>query len=506
MLRRQQALIDGQRQTLAELGREKQALLHRMAQLLRRLYGRRSERLDAAQLLLFGQAIESIEAAQAAAGEAGAGEAGAAAAPDSPARRRGRPHGRRPLPAHLPRHRLEHPVAPGDLLCPCGCTRRHVRYEVSEQLEYAPACLFVLQHARPVMACPNPDCTHSPAVVIADKPPQPIEKGLPGPGLIAHVITSKYADHLPLYRLEGMLARHGVDLDRSTLGGWVEAAADLLLPLVLLMASLIRRSKVIGTDDTTVPVLDKGGDKTRTGHLWVYRGDGSFPYTAFDYSPDHGGEWPQKFLAGFGGYLQADAFSGYDALYASGKVIEVGCMAHARRKFYEAKDSDPVPTHEALALIRRLYEVEDKAKDLDAASRLAMRQGQSVPVLNDLHAWLLKQQTRCLPKSPLGGAIGYALNQWAALCRYASDGDLEIDNNATERAIRGVAIGRNNWTFFGSDNGGNTAAVLRSFVASCQRNKVDPFSWLKDVLSRIADHPITRLAELLPHNWASAQA
>ena len=501
MLRRQQALIDEQRQTLAEMGREKQALLHRMAQLLRRLYGRRSERLDAAQLLLFGQAIESIEAAQAA-----AGEAGAAPAPGSPARRRGRPHGRRPLPDHLPRHRIEHPLDPRDLLCPCGCTRRRIGEEVSEQLEYQPASFFVFRHVRPKYACPDPTCPHSPAVVIADKPPQPIEKGLPGPGLIAHVITSKYADHLPLYRLEGMLARHGVDLDRSTLGGWVEAAADLLLPLVLLIASLVRRSKVIGTDDTTVPVLDERGDKARTGHLWVYRGDASFPYTALDYSPDHGGEWPRKFLSGFEGFLQADAFSGYDALYATGKVIEVGCMAHARRKFYEAKDSDPVAAHEALAFIRRLYEVEEKAKDLDAAGRRAMRQEQSVPVLGDLHVWLLQQQTRCLPKSPPGGAIGYALNQWPALNRYAGDGDLAIDNNAVEREMKAVAVGRKNWLFAGSDEGGKRAAVLYSLIASARRHGVDPQAWLTDVLARIPSTPLSQLAQFLPDRWKADAA
>src|SRR5438067_2285862 len=275
LVERQRALIDEQRQAIAELAGQRRALELRVADLLRRLYGRRSERLDAAQLLLFGRgAAQAAEAEAAGQGPQGARRVAVRRAGT------GRPHGRRPLPDHLPRCRVEHPVDPKDLTCPCGACRRRIGEELSEQLEYSPACLFVIEHVRPKYACPA--CEQG--VVIADKPPQPIEKGLPGPGLIAHVLTSKYADHLPLYRLEGMLARHGVDLDRSTLGGWVAFAADLLMPLVLLMASLVRKSKVINTDDTPVPVLDKAaGGKTRQGRLWVYHGDDLHPYVVFDY-------------------------------------------------------------------------------------------------------------------------------------------------------------------------------------------------------------------------------
>jgi transposase len=508
LIREREALIDEQRRTLAEMGREKQALLHRMAQLLRRLYGRRSERLDAAQLLLFGQAIEAAAdaGAQAASGEAAAGATPAPDSLDSPAPRRGRPHGRRPLPAHLPRYRLEHPVAPEELTCPCGCTRCLIGQVVTEQLEYAPASLFVLQHVRPKYACSDPACTHSPAVVIADKPPQPIEKGLPGPGLIAHVLTSKYADHQPLYRLEGILARHGVDLDRSTLGGWVEAAADLLLPLYALMASLVLGSRIIKTDDTTVPVLDKAKGQTRTARLWGYLGDDEHPANVFDYSPDHRNVWPVQFLAGYRGYLQADAYNGYDAVFAAGKVIEVGCMAHCRRKFHDAKDSDPIPAHQALAFIRQLYAVEDKAKGLDDAGRLALRQAESVPVLERMHAWLLEQQAHALPKSPLGQAVGYALNQWQALCRYSTDGTLDIDNNASERLMKLVALGRKNYLFAGSDEGGKRAAVLYSFVATCKRHGVDPQAWFTDVLARIPSTPLSQLEQFLPHRWKQDKA
>jgi len=511
MLRQQQALIHQrdvliheQHRGLVQMAHEKQSLQQQLEKLLRRLYGPRSERLDAAQLLLFGQLVDA--AAEGIAAESGAAQATAPQAPGKAPRQVARPHGRRPLPEHLPRHRLEHAVAPEELICPCGCTRRRIGEEVSEQLEYQPASLFVLQHVRPKYACPNPACTQTPAVVIAEKPPQPIEKGLPGPGLIAHIITSKYADHQPLYRQEGMLARHGVELDRSTMGGWIEKAVDLLMPLYLFMASFILGSKYLKTDDTTVPVLDEAVGKTRTGRLWGYIGDAAHPCNVFDYSPDHCNKWPVKFLAGYEGHLQADAYNGYDAVFASGKVIEVGCMAHCRRKFHDAKDADPIPAHQALAFIRQLYAVEDKAKGLDAAGRLALRQAESVPVLNQMHVWLLEQQKQALPKSLIGQAIGYALNQWQALCRYSTDGSLDIDNNASERLMKLPAIGRKNYLFAGSDAGGKRAAVSYSFVATCKRHGVDPQAWFTDVLARIATTPISQMARFLPHNWKAAQA
>jgi transposase len=494
LIRQRDALIHEQHQGLIELAHQKQSLQQQLDRLLRRLYGRRSERMDVAQLFLFGKEMAAAEAAPAPTQRQGEG---------SEPRRRGRPHGRRPLPAHLPRHRLVHPIAPEDLTCPCGCTRRRIGEEVTEQLDYQPSSLFVLQHVRPKFACPNPNCTQGPGVVIADKPPQPIDKGLAGPGLIAHVITSKYADHQPLYRQEGILARQGVDLDRSTLGDWIERVADLLMPLYVVMVSFILRSRIIKTDDTTVPV-QQGKGKTCTGRLWGYIGDREHPYNAFDYSPDHCGHWPQKFLAGFCGFLQADAYSGYHAVFAEGKVVEVGCMAHGRRKFIDAKDSDPVPAHQALAFIRQLYAVEDKAKDMDDAGRLALRQAESVPVLNQMHAWLLEQQKHALPKSLVGQAVGYFLNHWDALCRYTTDGSLSIDNNESERLMKLVALGRNNWLFAGSHKGGKRAAVLYSFVATCKRHGVDPEAWFTDVLTRIMTTPISQLAQFLPDRWKAA--
>jgi hypothetical protein len=366
----------------------------------------------------------------------------------------------------------------------------------------------VIEHVRPKLACP--DCEEG-GVVTADPPEgQVIDKGLPGPGLVAHVITSKYADHQPLYRLEGMLARHGVAIARSTMCGWMKASADLLAPLVLLMATQVRASKVIHTDDTPVPVqADRGSGKnsTKTGRMWAYLGDPRNPYIVFDYTPSRSRDGPTLWLKDFKGYLQADAFGGYDGIYATQEVVEVACWAHARRKFYEARTSDPARAHQVLAMIRLLYGVERHAgeKQLDASQRLALRQERSRPLLEQLHAWLLRERELTLPKSPMGGAITYALNHWAALVRYTTDGDLAIDNNAAERAIRPLTIGRKNYLFFGSDTGGRTAAVLYSAVASAKRHRLDPFAYLRDVLATIGATPLSRLDQFLPDRWREQQ-
>jgi hypothetical protein len=322
------------------------------------------------------------------------------------------------------------------------------------------------------------------------------------------VIVAKTADHLPLHRQEKIFERHGVDISRKTMGGWLAQCADLLNPLYVSAKDVLFQSKVIGTDDTGVKVLDVALPFARTGRIWPYCGDQEHPVILYDYTATRERAGPEEFLKGYRGYLQADAYGGYDAFFkdpARG-LVEVGCWAHARRYFHKALESDQARMGPALLLIAQLYRVEEQARPLAPGDRLGVRQLQSQPILDKLHDYLLEIQAEVLPKSPAGRAVRYTLKNWTALTRYCEDGDLAIDNNATERAIRGVAVGRNNWTFFGSDQGGHTAAVLRSFVASCQRAEVEPFAWFKDVLSRIAAHPITRLAELLPHNWAPAQA
>jgi len=410
--------------------------------------------------------------------------------------------GRQPLPRHLKRERIVHDLAEKEKHCSaCQQDLRPIGEESSERYEYIPAQLTVIEDICKKYACA---CT----VKTATKPPQPIEKSTAGASLLAQVIVAKTADHLPLHRQEKIFERHGVDISRKTMGGWLAQCADLLKPLYGSMKEVLFQSKVIGTDDTSVKVLDVKLPFARTGRIWPYYGDADHPVILYDYTATRERAGPEEFLKGYRGYLQADAYSGYDAFFkdpARG-LIEVGCWAHARRYFHKALESDQARMGPALLLIAQLYRVEKQARSLGSGERLRLRQLQSQPILEKLRNYLLEIQGEVLPKSPEGRAVRYTLKNWTALTRYGEDGDLQIDNNAAERAIRGVAVGRNNWVFFGSDEGGKTAAVLRSFVASCERVGVDPFVWLKDTLSRIADHPITRIAKLLPHNWASAQA
>jgi len=292
------------------------------------------------------------------------------------------------------------------------------------------------------------------------------------------------------------------------MGGWLAQCADLLQPLYRSLKEVLFQSKVIGTDDTSVKVLDAKLPFARTGRIWPYCGDRDHPVIVYDYTATRERAGPEKFLKEYRGYLQADAYGGYDAFFKDpGRgLIEVGCWAHARRYYRKALDSDPARMGPALLLIAQLYRVEKRARTLPSKERLHLRQVESHAILAKLRGYLAEIQQEVLPKSPEGRAVRYTLKNWGALTRYRDDGDLEIDNNATERSIRGVAVGRHNWTFFGSDQGGKTAAVLRSFAASCQKAGVDPFSWLKDVLTRISRHPISRIAELLPHNWKPSQA
>jgi transposase len=483
-------------------------LQHQLEQLLRRIYGRKSEKLDPDQLLLF--AREILEAG----GPEVTPKLETTPAPGpAPAVPRAPGHGRKPLPAGLPRKRVVHDVPAGQRLCPdCGGDRAPIGEEVREQLEYVPASLVVIEHVRPKYACPA--CQAH--VVIAERLPEPIEKGLPGPGLMAHVAVSKYADHLPLYRQEGIFKRFGVQLSRSTMCGWMAAAADLLEPIAKAMLKRVLSSRVVQADDTPVPVQDHGGKGIKTGRLWVQIGDEDNRFIVYDYTPDHSGAGPERVFRGFRGYLQADACSVYDALFADGSIAEVGCWMHARRKFYEARSSDPVRSHVLLAWVVGLYEVEEDAKkarkrhpEWGGAAwytfRYELRSERSRPILDAIGAWLKAEQPKVLPKSPIGEAIGYALNHWDALIRPLEAGFLEIDNGESERAMKPVAIGRKNWLFAGSDNGGKTAAVLMSLCATCKAWDIDPFAYLRDVLDRVSTHPHSRIEELLPDRWKPAE-
>jgi len=475
-------------------------LQHWVEQLLRARYGPRRERVSENQLFLFAVALVS-------AGREAPSEPEAPAAPEKASegaeKRKG--HGRGALPKSLRRQRVVHDLAEDQGQCPqCQGDLKRIGEEVSERLEYVPASLVVIQDACQKYACAK-GCT----VVTAQKPMAPIEKGLPGPGLLAHVVVSKYGDHLPLHRQEEIFQRQGVELSRQTMCDWMRACADLASPLYELMKQQVLGSKAMQTDDTPVPVLDPDLPHTRTGRIWTYVGDSEHPYTVYDYTPTRSRDGPEEFLKAFRGYLQADAYSGYDHFYEEPErgIDEVACWAHARRKHYEAQSSDLMRSTVMLAYIRLLYDVEREARDrkLQGEARQALRQKKSKPILEDIHAYLERERPHVLPKSPEGEAIAYTLSNWKALIRYCEDGDLEIDNTGAERSLRSVAVGRKNWMFYGSDNGGRTAAVLSSLIATSKRLGVDPFAYLRDLFERISAHPKSRLAELLPDQWKAVR-
>jgi transposase len=481
------ALIIELHATLEEKQRRENQLAQQVEALLRRLYGPRSERIDPAQLVLFGEQAQAEPQPESEIEEP---------AP-APAKKRG--HGRRPLPQDLPRKRIVHDVSEADKTCPeCHAAKKKIGEEVSEQLEYVPASLYILEHVRPKYACPH--CAEQ--VCQAPAAPRVIGKGLPGPGLIAHVITSKYCDHLPLYRQERILARHGAQLSRQTLCGWVLKAAGLLEPLVETMRRDVLASRVIHTDDTPVRVQGDGGNGAFTGRLWVYAGDAAHPYTVYDYTPSRKRDGPAKFLDGYEGYLQADAFGGYDGIYASGDIIECACWAHARRKFYDARSTDPNRAHRMLAWIRQLYDIEREGKTLAPEARGRLRQAKSRPLLGQIKTWLDAQQPGLLPKSPIGQAAAYTLSNWTALERYTSDGIIAIDNNTAEQALRAIAVGRKNWLFLGSDHGGRAAATHYSLIQSARRHGIDPYAYLRDTLLRLTTRPGLDPGALLPDRWA----
>jgi transposase len=494
------------RELLETLGQQihlNEKLQHQLEQLLRQRYGKKGERIDPAQLLLFAQEI--LAQAEAAPAPAATSDAEPKSTP-TPSASQKNGHGRKPLPASLTRLPIVYDVPPEQRVCPdCGVERTSIGREVREQLEYVPASMIVLEHIRPKYACRA--CEGN--IVIAERLPEPIEKGLPGPGLMAHVVVSKYADHQPLYRQEVIYKRSGVELSRSTMCDWMAVAAELLEPIVKLMMSRILTSKVVQNDDTTVPVQDHAGKGIKKGRLWASVGDHYNHYVVYCYSPDHSGTWPQEIFKDFKGYLQADAASVYDHLYKSKQIIEVGCMMHARRKFYEARTSDPERSHQALAWIKLLYDIEDEAKkkqdptdyETFVALRHKLRGERSLPIFDKLHAWLEVELPKVLPKSPIGEAIQYALNHWSALKRPLEAGFLELDNGACERAFKPVALGRKNWLFAGSDKGGQTAAVLTSLCTTCKELEINPEAYLRDVLDRISTHPASRLEDLLPDRW-----
>ncbi len=510
------ALIIAQRQALSEAemraaAAESEAqyralLIEKLKFTIRKLrhdrFGQSSERgalLDQLELQLADLEADAAQADTAA-------QMAAAAASEKmmvPSFERRRP-ARRPLPEHLPRERI---IYPAPSTCPCcgGTTLRKIGEDVTETLELIPRQWKVIQHVREKFSCRACEAITQPPA-----PSHPIARGRAGPKLLAHILFSKYGLHLPLNRQSAVYAREGVDLDVSTLADWVGAAAATLMPLVTEIRAHVFAAERIHADDTTVPVLAKG--KTRTGRLWTYvRDDRPFagldpPAAVFFYSRDRGGEHPEQHLAGYAGLMQADAYAGFNRLYETdrkgGPVIEAACWAHARRKFFDLARINQAPiASEAVERIDALFALEREINGLAPQQRVGVRTEHSRPLVTTLEAWLREQRAKVSKNSETGKAIDYSLKRWAALTRFLDDGRLCMTNNAAERELRAIAVGRRNWTFAGSDEGGRRAAALYTLIGTAKLNDVDPQAWLADVLARMPDYPAKRIGDLLPWNW-----
>ena len=477
---------------------EIEKLKSQLAKLKRMTFGASSERLNS-QIEQLELALEELEATRA---SAPIMSAATTEKQPNPARK--------PLPDHLPCTTVEHAPVTGICTCPaCGGALRKLGSDDSEELDVAPVQLRVVRHIRPKYSC-----TSCQKIVQAPAPERPIEKGRPSPRLLAAVLVAKYADHCPLYRQSLQFARQGVELDRSVLAHWVGKMHHLLTPIADALKAHVLAQNVLHTDDTPVPVLEPGAGKTKTGRLWthVYNGNnhGSSipPAVWFAYSPDRKGEHPQSHLEHFSGHLHTDGFGGYTRLFRKNGVTSVACMAHARRKFFDLHAQKPTPlTTEALDRIAALYAIEADVRGDPSDIRKAARETKARPLLDALHTWLVTTKARLAPKSEMTKAINYTLGRWEALLRYTTDGRLEIDNLHAERSIRGVALGKKNWLFAGSDSGGERAASIFSIIETCKLHKIDPQAYLADVITRITNrHPQSRLGELLPWHWQAAQA
>ena len=467
-------------------------LKHQLAGLRRHQFGSRAESLDQLELTL-----EEEEIARAA-------EQRAADPVQSSHESRSQPK-RRPLPDHLPRN--ETVLSPGDACASCGGKLKQLGEDVTEELEYIPGRFVVNRVVRPRMACTGCEAFHQAAL-----PSRPIERGRPGPGLLAHVLVNKYADHLPLYRQSQIFARERVGLDRSTLADWVGSSAALMEPLADAIGRHVLKAEAIFADDTPVKLQAPGSGQTRTARLWTYVRDerpwasAAPPAAWYRFSTDRKAERPREHLRDFRGWMHADGYAGFEELYRSGRVNEVACVAHIRRKFVDVQQSQgSAIAEEAINRIAALYAVEKEARGKPPDERARIRQAKARPLLDELEAWLPVQLTRISGKTPLAGAIRYAITRLKRLRPYLDNGVLEIDNNTAERAMRAIAVGRKNWLFMGSEGGGKSAAIVYTLIETAKLNGVDPQAWLTDTLARIADHKINRIDELLPWNMAAGK-
>jgi transposase len=422
--------------------------------------------------------------------------------------------GRRDLAALaiLPVVRREHDLPENQKPCPCcGGMREKIGEESSWQVEFIPGHFERIEHVRIKYACKHCEqSAESPQIQLADKPAQPIEKGMAGPGLLAYVITSKYADYLPLYRLQNIFGRNGFEIDRATPTVWCGDVADLVRPLYQVMVQSVLQSHVICTDDTVMPML--APEKTSKARMWVYVGDEHHPYNVFDFTLGRGRDGPAKFLGNYKQTLLADAYGGYDGIVVGNDILRAGCWAHARRKFVDVEKLHPAIAAEAVGIIRQLYIVEDRGKsgtgrggEMDVGQRLALRQSESVPILSKLKDRLLAWRDQLLPKHPMAEAVHSALNQWNELNVFAGDSAVPIDNNVSEREMKRIVLNRKNSLFVGNQRGGVTAAILSSITSTCRRHGIDPQRYITQLLTNLPTTPISHLADRLPDRWKQSQ-
>jgi transposase len=487
-------------------------------QMLKRYYGRKADDLskpeDLAQLLLdFANQLGALPVPEA---EDAQGIADDARPADlrqvDPKTVRKIKRGRRNLAEfdHLPVTRKTHDLTAQQKKCACcGETRVQIGSESSWQLEYIPGHFERIEHVRFKYACRTCEQNaENPQIELADKPSAPIDKGLPGPGLLSFVVTSKFADYLPLYRLEDVFSRSGFEISRATMSVWCRDVATLVRPLYDLMVKRVLSSRLICTDDTTMPMLSPGSGKTRTARMWVYVGDGSNPYDVFHFTQSRSRDGPMKFLEAFKGTLLADGYGGYDGVVVGNDLTRAGCWAHARRKFVDAEKAHPQIAKDAVDLIGKLYDVERRAKEMNDEDRLTLRQAESRPILDLLHQRLSVWKLQLLPKHPMSDAIGYTLRQWKELNVFVTDGPnngaVPIDNNISEREMKRIVLNRKNSLFVGNERGGETAAILASLTSTCRRHEIDPQQYLTQLMTNLPGTPISQLDKWLPDQWKAA--
>jgi len=466
-------------------------LTHEMAVLRRWKFAARSEQLHGTQRSLLDETLEADL-------EAIAVELAALTSPERVQPRQDTPR-RSPLPAHLPRVDVRH--EPAQTVCGCGCAMKRIGEDVSEKLDYTPGVFHVERHIRGKWACAR--CQ---TLIQAPVPAQVIDKGVPTAGLLAQVLVAKYADHQPLYRQEGIFERAGMAIPRSTLAQWIGACGVQLQPLVEALRGILLERDVLHADETPVAMLAPGKGKTHRAYIWSY---GSTQFDAvhavvYDFADSRAAAHPKGFLEGWSGKLVCDDYSGYKGLFATG-ITEVGCLAHARRKFNDLWVSHhSAVAEEALKLFAALYDVEREARELSAEQRQRMRQLQSRPIADKFREWLLLHRQKATDGTAIAKAIDYSLGRWQALTRFLDDGTLPIDNNWVENRIRPIALGRSNWLFAGSLRAGKRAAAVMSLIQSARLNGHDPYRYLRDVLERLPTQPASRIGELLPHSWTPA--